>query len=500
MRMRATTDGPASVTADVLAVPIYKDETDLSGDLAELDVAAGGVIGDAIAWGAFNPVEHASTLIDGGSLPVERLVLLNAGTRGRGAYRARRLAQVATRQLNGRGARTLALWLRDGEDGDAWTAAATGAVAGTYRSTAIYGRKRDTEAMARSVDEVVFVGGASQAAIDRGAVIGDGIAFGRDLANRAANDLFPERMAEVAGELADDGCEVEVLGPKEMEALGMGLLLGVGQGAAHEPRLIAVKLPGWKDAAADRRLAIIGKGVCFDSGGISIKPAESMGDMKHDKSGAAAVIAAARTVARLAPGTPLMAVAPMVENMPGGNAQRPGDVVRAMNGMTVEVTNTDAEGRLILADAMTWAEREGATHVVDVATLTGAQAIAFGDQVSAYFARPREWGTLVGDAAERAGEWFWEMPLVAEYRASYDSPHADIVNSGGRDGALIKSAIFLSEFVTVPWVHLDIAGTAYLSAEKPYGPKGATGAAVAALVELALDYPGLSLPETSPEG
>jgi leucyl aminopeptidase len=258
--------------------------------------------------------------------------------------------------------------------------------------------------------------------------------------------------------------------------------------------MIAIKLPGW-DNGGDRRLAIVGKGVCFDSGGISIKPAENMGDMKHDKSGAAAVIAAARTVARLAPDTPLMAVAPMVENMPGGNAQRPGDVVRAMNGMTVEVTNTDAEGRLILADAMTWAERQGATHVVDVATLTGAQAIAFGDQVSAYFARPSAWGTMVGDAAERAGEWFWEMPLVAEYRAAYDSPHADIVNSGSRDGALIKSAIFLSEFVTVPWVHVDIAGTAYLSAEKPYGPKGATGAAVSTLVQLALDFPDLELPD-----
>jgi leucyl aminopeptidase len=210
--------------------------------------------------------------------------------------------------------------------------------------------------------------------------------------------------------------------------------------------------------------------------------------MKHDKSGAAAVIAAARTVARLAPETPLMAVAPMVENMPDGLAQRPGDVVKAMNGLTVEVTNTDAEGRLILADAMTWAEREGATHVVDVATLTGAHAVAFGDQVSAYFARPRTWGERVGAAAEAAGEWFWEMPLVVEYRASYDSPHADIVNSGTRDGALIKSAVFLSEFVTVPWVHVDIAGTAYLGAEKPYGPKGATGAAVGTLVHLALDF------------
>ena len=486
MRLRATTSPPESVEADVLAVPVYREDGDLDGDLAALDAASGGAIRDALDWGEFNQVEHASALVDAGELPAGKLLLLNAGVRGRGAFRARRLAAVATRRLNGRGARTLAIWLRDGEDADAWSAAAAGAIAGTYRATAIYGRVRDTEAMRRSVDEVLFIG-AEQQALDRGAHVGEGMAFGRDLANRAANDLYPERMAEVARELSADGCTVEVLDPAEMERLGMGLLAGVGQGATHGPRMIAIKLPGW-DNGGDRRLAIVGKGVCFDSGGISIKPAENMGDMKHDKSGAAAVIAAARTVARLAPETPLMAVAPMVENMPGGNAQRPGDVVKAMNGMTVEVTNTDAEGRLILADAMTWAEREGATHIVDVATLTGAHAIAFGDQVSAYFARPREWGESIGAAAERAGEWFWEMPLVTEYRASYDSPHADIVNSGSRDGSLIKSAIFLSEFVTVPWVHVDIAGTAYLTAEKPYGPKGATGAAVGTLVRLALDF------------
>jgi len=488
MRLRATTGPAASIDADVLAVPIYREDTEMAADLAELDAASGGAISEAIAWGEFNPLEHASALIGGGDLAARWLLLLNAGGRGRGAWRARRLAAVATRRLNGRGASTLGLWLRDEEDDDAWAAAAAGAVSGTYRATAVYGRMRDTEAMNRSVGEVLCIGAGSQAALDRGAAVGEGTAFARDLANRSANDLSPQRMAEVALELEAEGCTVEVLEPEQMAELGMGLLVGVGQGAAHPPRLIAIKLPGWDKAGDGDRLAIVGKGVCFDSGGISIKPAEGMGDMKHDKSGAAAVVAAARTVARLAPDTPLMAVAPMVENMPGGNAQRPGDVVKAMNGMTVEVTNTDAEGRLILADAMTWAERQGATHIVDVATLTGAQAVAFGDQISAYFARPRDWGERIGAAAERAGEWFWEMPLAAEYRASYDSPHADIVNSGTRDGSLIKSAVFLSEFVTVPWVHLDIAGTAYLSAEKPYGPKGATGSAVGALVQLALDF------------
>jgi leucyl aminopeptidase len=488
MRLRATAGSPATVEADVLAVPIYREDADMAPDLAELDDASGGAISGAIAWGEFNPVEHASALVDAGRLAAGRLLLLNAAQRGRGAWRARRLAAVATRRLNGRGASTMALWLRDGEDDDAWTAAATGAVAGTYRPTEVYGRVRDTDAMRRSVEEVVCIGAGSQEALDRGAEVGEGTAFARDLANRSANDLSPERMAEAARELTADGCTVEVLEPEQMAELGMGLLLGVGQGAAHPPRLIAVKTPGWEAAEDGARLAIVGKGVCFDSGGISIKPAEHMGDMKHDKSGAAAVIAAARTVARLAPEAPLMAVAPMVENMPGGNAQRPGDVVRAMNGMTVEVTNTDAEGRLILADAMTWAEAQGATHVVDIATLTGAASVAFGEHISAFFARPRDWGQEVAGAADAAGEWFWEMPLATEYRTAYDSAHADIINSGSRDGSLIKSAIFLSEFVTVPWVHVDIAGTGFLGADKPYAPKGATGAGVGALVRLALDY------------
>ena len=210
--------------------------------------------------------------------------------------------------------------------------------------------------------------------------------------------------------------------------------------------------------------------------------------MKHDKAGAAAVIAAARTVARLAPETPLMAVAPMVENMPGGTAQRPGDVVKAMNGKTIEVINTDAEGRLILADALHWAEKQGATHLVDVATLTGAAAVAFGDLISAYFAKPREWGSEVAAAADATGEWFWEMPLATEYRDALDSAHADIVNSASREGSLIKSAVFLPEFVTVPWVHVDIGGSAYLTADKAHNPKGSLGTTVSTLVRLARDY------------
>ncbi|MGZ6300086.1 MAG: leucyl aminopeptidase family protein [Candidatus Limnocylindria bacterium] len=489
MRVRAETIKPASVQADVLAVPIYLTDRELLPDLAELDAATGGAITQTLTWGEFNPIEDETALIEVEGINASRILLVASGRRGRGAWRARRNASKAARRLQGRGATSLAFWLRDGEGPDAYGAAVIGASQGTYRPYAFYGRVRDTAAMLRSVEELILIGDAApdDGVLQDAAAVADGVEWARELANRSANDLYPETMAELARGLVDDGCSVEVLGPAEMQELGMGALLGVGMGAAHEPRLIAVKLPGW-EAGGDRRLAIVGKGVCFDSGGISLKGAERMEEMKHDKSGAAAVLAAARTVARLAPQTPLMAVAPMVENMPGGAAQRPGDVVKAMNGKTIEVINTDAEGRLILADAMHWAETQGATHIVDVATLTGAAAVAFGDQISAYFARPREWGNEVAAAANATGEWFWEMPLAVEYRDSLDSAHADIVNSASREGSLIKSAVFLSEFVTVPWVHVDIGGSAYLIRDKAHNPKGALGTTVSTLVRLARDF------------
>jgi leucyl aminopeptidase len=489
MRVRAETSKPASVQADVLAIPFYRGERELPPDLAELDAATGGAISTALAWGEFNPIEHETALVAATGIGASWILLIASGRRGRGAWRARRNAAKATRRLQGRGATSLAFWLRDGEGAEAYEAAAIGASQGTFRPYAFYGRIRDTPDMLRSVEELVLVGDTAPGddLLNEAMAVADGVEWARELANRSANDLYPEKMAELARGLEADGCTVEVLGPSEMAALGMGALLGVGMGAAHEPRLIAIKLPGWQ-TGGDRRLAIVGKGVCFDSGGISLKQPEGMGEMKHDKSGAAAVIAAARTLARIAPQAPVMAVAPMVENMPSGSAQRPGDVVKAMNGKTIEVTNTDAEGRLILADALYWAEKQGATHLVDVATLTGVAASAFGDLISAYFARPREWGTEVAAAAEATGEWFWEMPLAIEYRDALDSAHADIVNSASREGSLIKSAVFLSEFATVPWVHIDIAGSAYLVRDKAHNPKGAVGTTVSTLVHLARNF------------
>jgi leucyl aminopeptidase len=212
-----------------------------------------------------------------------------------------------------------------------------------------------------------------------------------------------------------------------------------------------------------------------------------MDEMKMDKTGAATVIAAAVTTARIAPGTPLLAVAPMVENMPGPHSTRPGDVVTALNGKKVDITNTDAEGRLILGDAMTWAERLGATHLVDVATLTGAVSRALGHLVTGAFGTPQPWYDEVVAAGARAGERYWQLPLIDEYVADMDSWYADFQNSSSAEGSLVKSGLFLREFATVPWVHLDIAGTAYFRKATAYAPRGATGASHATLVELALD-------------
>jgi leucyl aminopeptidase len=228
--------------------------------------------------------------------------------------------------------------------------------------------------------------------------------------------------------------------------------------------------------------------VTFDTGGISLKPPANMGEMKTDKTGACTVINAIATAAQLAPDLPLLAVAPAVENMPGPHSTRPGDVVRALNGKTVEVNNTDAEGRLILGDALTWTEQQGATHVVDVATLTGAMSRALGRYMTGGFATTDEWWADVASAAQRQGEPLWRMPLVEDLRKDLDSPFADMSNIGsGPEGGAITAALFLREFTDLPYAHLDIAGTAFLTKVDPFSTKGSTGVMHATLVELALE-------------
>ena len=281
--------------------------------------------------------------------------------------------------------------------------------------------------------------------------MGEGANLARSLSNRAANDVSPEVLAEEAWAIAEKhGLWIDVIGPDRATELGMGMFMAVGRGSDNPPRMIVMRsgAAGELDAAG-RHLALIGKGVCFDSGGISIKPADRMEEMKMDKTGACTVIAAIATVARLAPGTPLLAVAPAVENMPGPHSTRPGDLVKAMNGKWVDITNTDAEGRLILGDAMTYAERLGATHLVDVATLTGAVSRALGDLVTGRLRhgpgldRARSWrpalgpGSATGRSRSSTSTW-----------TEMESWYGDIVNSGSAEGGLVKSGLFLREFAT----------------------------------------------------
>ena len=310
----------------------------------------------------------------------------------------------------------------------------------------------------------------------------------RRLANRAANDVSPQVLADEARAIAEaHGLAIDVIDEKRAAELGMGMFLAVGMGSDNPPRMIVMRSGGADEKdALGRQLAMVGKGVCFDSGGISIKPADRMEEMKMDKIGACTVIAAIATVSRLAPGLPLLAVAPAVENMPGGHASRPGDIVRALNGKWVDLINTDAEGRLILGDAMTYAEQLGATHIVDVATLTGVVGRAIGNLVTGVFATPDPWWGEVSAAAERAGERYWRLPLVQDYMAEMESWYADFQNTGTSDGSLVKSGLFLEQFRTVPWAHLDIGGTGYFRKAYPYATRGATGVTHATLVELAL--------------
>jgi leucyl aminopeptidase len=503
VQLRVVTDRPWEVKADVLVIPIV-GEPRFDGALEELDRRSGGELRALARFGELKAKRYSTSVGAAGDVPVARIVTVAAGdpaTLGREVVV--RVAAAAMRRLGGRKARHLAIWLDPLAarlDGGAVAVAellARGVVEGSYEPRAIYREK--VEAAPPQLDKLTLVaasaaGGARSTkaeltrAAERGAIMGEGANLARTLANRSANDVSPAVLADEARAIAErHDLWIDVIDPNRARELGMGMFLAVGQGSDNPPQMIVLRsgAEGERDAL-DRHLAIVGKGVCFDSGGISIKPSERMEEMKMDKTGACTVIAAIATVSRLAPGTPLLAVAPAVENMPGGHSTRPGDLVRALNGTWVDIINTDAEGRLILGDAMTYAERLGATHLVDVATLTGLVARALGPLVTGAFGRPQGFYEEVAAAAGRAGERVWQLPLVDDYRSEMDSWYGDLTNSGSADGSLVKSAMFLREFVTRPWVHLDIAGSAYYRKVMPFAPRGATGVSHATLVELAL--------------
>ena len=497
MELRVVTEAPWAVPADALVVPVA-GEPAFEGPLGELDRRSGGELSALAAFGELSGKRYATALAAPGELPVRRLVVVGAGEpTSIDRETVVRLAAAGLRRLAGRRVERLAVWCEPlvGLLGDAPAVAelvTRGVVEGGYDPKRLY--RDDVEGAPPRIAELVLVAPGADtsslvAAAERGRIVGEGANLARDLANRSAAELPPEGLAEAARSIAvDHGLAVDVIDERRAAELGMNLFLAVGRGSDNPPRLIVLRSGGPDERDAQGRLlALLGKGVCFDSGGISIKPADRMEEMKMDKAGAATVIAAAATISRLAPGLPFLVLAPAVENMPGPHSTRPGDVVRALNGKWVDITNTDAEGRLILGDALTYAERLGATHLVDVATLTGAVGRMLGHLVTGGFGVPQAWYDTVAAAARRAGERLWQIPLVDDYRADMDSWYGDFTNAGTPEAGLVKSGLFLKEFVTVPWVHLDIGGTAYFRKPAPYAPRGATGVTHATLVELALE-------------
>jgi leucyl aminopeptidase len=490
----ACTSGPLSaIDADLLIVPWFKDET--PGAVPGLDAATGGEIGRALASKEFQvkAFELFVTSITDASWRARRVALIGGGSGERGTDFVRKLAAAGGLAARNRHATRAAFLVRgEGVQADLAQAAAEGLTLAEFHGGSY---KTDDPPPAPvpawtiiAPDDVDGAGTMATLAVARGRILGECSNLARELANEPGNVLPPREFARRATALASEaGVKTEILDQAQIEKLGMGLLLGVGRGSAEPPSVMVFRYdpPG---APQTPVLGLVGKGITFDTGGISIKPAEKMEQMKDDMAGGAAVACAMRAIALLKAPIRVIGVVPTAENMPGGKAIRPGDVLKSASGKSVEVINTDAEGRLILADGLWYARQLGATHLVDVATLTGAVVVALGKVTSGIFGGPDAWVDRVRDVANRAGDRAWRLPLFDEYKDQIKSEIADIMNTGGRAAGAITAAMFLKEFVgDLPWVHLDIAGTAWADEAKPYLPKGPSGVAVRTLANLAFE-------------
>jgi leucyl aminopeptidase len=418
-------------------------------------------------------------------LKAKRLVLAGGGKRDRfDTAELRKLTGAVVRSLKSKGIHSITLSLDEAWRSDDFAAAAVeGAVLADLENDRY---KTDPKKNEKHVDSFSVLGG-SQAAVDRGRILAEAQNFSRDIANEPANVLTPTLLAERARQMASEfGLECEILDQDRMRQLGMGALLGVAQGSAEPPALIVIRYKPAKAPTSTDHLGLIGKGVTFDTGGISIKPSDGMEKMRYDMAGGAAVLGAMRAIAQIKPSIPVTALVPAVENMPGSKAQRPGDIVKSLSGKTIEVLNTDAEGRLILIDALTYAQRLGCTHLIDAATLTGAIVVALGAVNVGAFTNNQAFLEKLLAAAKSEGEKTWQLPMDEEYKELLKSNFADLQNIGGRAGGSITAAWFIRDVVDeTPWVHLDIAGTAWLDDAKPYMAKGATGVGLRMFVRLA---------------
>nr|BAL55042.1 leucyl aminopeptidase [uncultured Acidobacteriota bacterium] len=478
------------VDVEALCVSLFEEDTLEDDLLRELDRRLRGVLASALASGEvkgkFGETFYVPTM---GALAASRVLFVGAGKRSDFTTDTiRRVAGTAARFLRQRGIRSMALLRRSSLD---LRTSAQAAVEGVLLALFDPGTYKTQEKEERTIEEVRLVAeGESEAelqwGIERGTVLAKATNFARNLVNEPASVLTPVELARRAQDMAARyGLDIEVLDEHRMKELGMGALLGVARGSDEPARLIVLRYVPEGDEALLSRLptiALLGKGITFDSGGISLKPAEGMEQMKYDMAGGAAVLGAMRAIAQLRPRIKVLGLVPATENMPSGRAQKPGDVVRTLSGKTVEVINTDAEGRLILADTITYARRLGAQKIVDLATLTGACVVALGSVYAAIFGNDAALVEQLIAAGREAGEKLWPMPLDPEYREQLKSEIADLKNVGGRKAGAITAAYFLKEFAEeTPWAHVDIAGTAWLDEQKPYVASGPTGMGVRTL-------------------
>ncbi len=491
MNIRIESKEITKIKSDAIILYHFEGAKKPSGDAIMADDAMDQAISKLIKSGETTGKYNERTVLHTlGRLPAGRIVILGLGKkkdltaeklRGAMAETCRRLRERAVKSVACSTSKQAIAGMGAVKSAQALT---EGAMLGLYTFRRYM---TDKKSHPGSIASIVITGDPAEAperekGVADGLITAEASNWARDLANEPGNSMTPARMAEAAEELSSRfHLDIQVLEREEMASLGMGALMGVAQGSLQPPKFIVLKYKGRDSDKID--VALVGKGITFDSGGISLKPSEKMSEMKGDMAGAAAVMAAVGAISRLKININVAALVPATENMPGGGALKPGDIVTAMNGKTIEVLNTDAEGRLILADALSYAVTMNPDAIIDVATLTGACHVALGDVCSGVFSNNSRLGSMVTSSGEETGEHMWLMPMFDEYKELLKSENADIKNIGNRWGGAIAAAKFLEFFANnVPWVHLDIAGTSDTEKEKGYLVKGATGIPVRTLI------------------
>jgi leucyl aminopeptidase len=490
----------AGLETEALVTYAFEETDPLQGRFGEIDKSAGGLLRRLCKSGELTGKTLEMTLIHAPvGLKAARLLVVGAGKRDAFNTAAlRKVAGAALRYLKSRSVHNFVFLVRENEVTDKVAEEVAQAVAEGLLAADFETDKYKTEKKQdKSINTVLLTGfadaqkAAAEKGLAQGRTIGEAQNFARDLVNEPSNKLTPKILAERAEAMAKEaGLAVEILDEKKIADLKMGALLSVAQGSVEPPRVIVITYTPANAKAGGPVIGLVGKAVTFDTGGISIKPADGMEKMKYDMAGGATMIGIMRAIAALKPNVKVVCVVPSTENMPGGKAQKPGDIQTTMSGKTIEVLNTDAEGRLILADGITYAKQLGVTHIVDAATLTGAIVIALANVNVGVFGTNQEWTDKLLASAKAAGEKMWQMPMDDEYREFIKGSFADIQNIGsGKGGGAITGAMFIREFAgDTPWIHLDIAGTAWNDDAKAWLAKGPTGVALRTLVHLVQSF------------